>query len=167
MEYSTQYRFGLFGARWFCAVTTGVIGFEHYRKKRAALRELDEMRGRWMRLGNSNTPPPVYDSNYKDHEKVWSGEQQDVRWGFGADPEAHGFIRDWHWAFVEIADVMGVDWKYFPGKDYGVVVVDVDGNPYDDKVSTHFMPTFKGKVIANPDPRLEGFPEVERRPWPI
>ena len=166
MTYSTQDRFGFFGARWFCAVTTLVIIFEHFRRKIATQSELDEMRGRWMRLGNNRLLPPVFDSNYKDHEDVWRGTKPGSGWG--RDPEAHGFIRDWKWAAAEIADVMKVkNLRRFPHQNYQILVVDVDGNPHDNKVSTHFIPLYKGKEIANPDPRLSGFPEVERRVFPI
>lgn len=166
MTYSIQSRFGFFGARWFCAVTTLVICFEHFRGRLATMSELDEMRGRWMRMGNERHPSPVADSNYKDHEVVFKGERGLPGWGEKADPEAHGFIRDWVWAALEIADVMKVDMRRFPDEDYGILVVDVDGNPYDKHVSTHFEPLYKGVVISNPDPRLSG-PEVERRDFPV
>jgi hypothetical protein len=167
VEYSTQDRFGYFGARWFCAITALVIAFEHFLKRRATMNELDMMRGRWMRLGNRTLPPPVYDSNYKNHKAVFSGGMIGAGWGELADPEAHGFIRDWTWTAAEIADVMKVDLSKFPSEDYGLIVVDVDGNPYDANASTHFLPLYKGEIISNPDPNLEGYPEVERRDFPI
>ncbi len=123
--------------------------------------------GRFLLLGNARTMPPVYVCNYKNHQDIWDNEKPDDGWGMDADPEAHFLIRDWKWAYAEMARVQGINLQEVPTERYGLLVVDVDGNPYDKKVSTHFEPLFDGEVISNPDPRLEGFPEVERRALPV
>lgn len=172
IEYSKQSRFGFFGARWACAVTTLVIILEHIRKAigvrywSASEIELDRIGGRFLRLGNQHTAPPVYVSNYKDHRDVFDGDKVDDGWSAAADPEAHWFIRNWKWALAEIADIMGVDLSMVETTKYGLWVVDVDGNPFDNKVSTHFIPTYNGLEISNPDPRLSG-PIVEKRDLPV
>ena len=170
--YSTQSRFGFFGARWACAVAALVIIIEHIRKSigvtywAATEIEIERIGGRFLRLGNQNTAPPVYVSNYKDHRDVFDGDKVDDGWSAAADPEAHYFIREWRWTLAEIADIMGVDLGLINPSNYEIWVVDVDGNPFDNKVSTHFIPTYNGREISNPDPRLSG-PVVETRKLPV
>ncbi len=133
--------------------------------------EIERICGRFLLLGNSQIQPPCYVANYKDHADVFDGDKVDDGWGADADPEAHFYIRSWKWTFVEIADVMGVNLEDAMVKRslsrYGILVVDVDGNVFDKHVSTHFEPLHSGKVISNPDPRLEGYPEYERRALPV
>lgn len=167
MKYTLQINFGYFGARWACAKTTLVNFMEHFLKRQATKSELEQITGRFVHLGNSSLPSPCYESNYKNHADVWSGGKPHAGWGMKADPEVHGLINNWKWALAEIADIMGVDLNLVPTGRYQILVVDADGNPYDDKVSTHFIPLYWGRAISNPDPRLTGLPEVERRALPV
>lgn len=166
MIYTVQSDFGYFGARWACAKTTGTNFSEHFRGRAATKAEREQISGRFLHLGNDRVPSPCYESNYKNHEDVWSGNKPKAGWGMDADPEAHGLINNWVWAIKEILDVLGIKWSDFPYERYQVRVLDVDGNPYDDKVSTHFEPMFDGVVFAHPDPRLAHYPEVEVRSYP-
>jgi len=144
-----------------------VIIVEHIRQIPATEDEIDRICGRFLRLGNKDVLPPVFVSNYKNHDEVFSGGPMADGWTQKADPEAHYFIQNWRWALAEIANVMNVNMRLVTREDYSIWVVDVDGNPYDNKVSTHFIPAFKDEEIANPDPALVGFPIVEKRILPV
>lgn len=167
MEYTIQRNFGYFGARWACAKTTLVNFMEHFRQRQAEKSELEQISGRFLHLGNSSIPSPCYESNYKNHKDVWRGGKPRAGWSMDADPEAHGLINNWKWSLAEIADVMKVDLALVPFGRYEILVVDADGDPNDKDVSTHFIPLYRGREISNPDPRLVGLPEIERRPLPI